>query len=242
MLLRKDRLEFDTLFHVADECITGPFKTQRAFRKSEPYAYSYVWNELYRLPYTTFMAPLLNRLGIESKDIVIRKVEIVPKLPIAKRVSEPDVMVKTDKSLVLFEFKNFSPYGGEFNEEQLTKEFLAGLKEAEGKPLYLIIVTVDGGSTVKVKYRGERNPYEEIKLFSEPYLRAEDRRLRVWFSKFYKQDRVKLISWKEFFELIGKQIKNSKASASADVNEVYDRVKRRIDVFVKQRKNLYFKH
>jgi len=250
---RPDRLNFDIIFHAADQCLTGTYRKgtkglQHNFRKGEIYFYSYLWNELYRLPLNGFLAKFLNRIGIGPRNLKIEKsdVEVVPKLMIAGKRSEPDIAIETDKNLVFFEFKNYSSSGESIKNPQLVKEYLAGLKHAKGKPFYYVIVQEHKEKPNTAVHNNAMVDAEELKRCAEEFIKEfidndeQVQKLRKWNSEFKPENLIRL-NWDDFLNSVYEQIKESKNyTKNKDLIELYDRVEERITEFVSQRENDFF--
>lgn len=234
------KVEFDTIRNIAAWCITSNVNTRDRFLRGENYAYVFVWNELYILPYKGFLIKFLQRLGIKEKGFTIRHFELEPKLHLNRTpVVRPDVLIETDKNVIVFEFKNFYK-GGEFQEEQIPREYFAGLKLARGNPAYLVLVTNEEGPYAKIASRGEKLPYEEIKSHSRRFLNREGSWLRRSYGKHFDRNKVILLSWRAFLRGMYKQLGSSKKQAGKkDLEEIYGRVMRRIQAFVQMRKHLH---
>lgn len=234
------KVEFDTIRNIAAWCITSNVNTRDRFLRGENYAYVFVWNELYILPYKGFLIKFLRRLGVKEKDFSIRHFELEPKLHLNRTpVVRPDVLIETDKGVIVFEFKNFYKEG-EFQKEQILREYFAGLKLANGKPAYLILVTNEEGPYAKIANRGKRLPYEEIKSHSRRFLNREGISLRRSYDKHFGRDKVILLSWRAFLRRMYVQLGSSKKQAgNKDLEEIYGRVMRRIQAFVQMRKHLH---
>lgn len=221
-------------------------KDVNSFLKSEAYATMYLWNELYQLPYRNFLVKFLQRLGVKEKSFTIKNLGFEPKLHLNKTpVIRPDVLIQSDKNVVVFEFKN-SEKKGKFQKEQIPREYFAGLKIANGKPVYLILVTdeefADGEeASVMIDGKGRKIPWLEIEDNAKKFLRRE-KELKKPFEKHFSKDKIIVISWRKFRNAIYIQLGSSKKHAgNKDLEDIYDRVMSRIKCFVQTRKGLYSK-
>ncbi len=219
------------------------------FLSSEAYAVMFVWNELYQLPYKNFLVKFLQRLGVNEKDFAIQNIEFEQKLHLNKTpLVRPDVLIKSDKNVIAFEFKNFYKGDSKFQNEQIPREYFAALKEAKGNPAYLVLVAnenlvcVDEKSveitSVKVNGRGNKRFYQEVKDYSELFLKRE-KSLRPHFKKHFGKDKIIVLSWRKFLRELYVQLGSSKKNArNKDLEEIYSRVGKRIECFVSARQCL----
>ncbi|MFH1825139.1 MAG: hypothetical protein ABH873_07965 [Candidatus Firestonebacteria bacterium] len=240
-------VEFNVIYEMADECITGPpaFRKQRGFLRSEPYFYGVIWNELYRLPLNSFLVPFLKKIGIKTKEFKIERVEVTPMFHLESQkgriMVRPDIFIESDKNLIFFEFKNLSSNKGSFQEKQLSTQFVAGLKQNPNKDFFYITITNKEGSSALVKKSGNSDIFSEIGSFSDEYLSEESENVRKSFKRNYKRENVIVMSWDSFLENVFDQIKYSKRNTDDEgLKETYSRVKERIKAFVEERKSVYF--
>ena len=228
-------LEFDLVYTIAGEAIaTNHFRKKlMGILKSEAYASSYVWNELDRLPHKGFLLPFLKGMGLDVGNS-IRSIKSAPPLKIIDHKARPDIVIETDKSIVLFEMKNLYKKGS-INQFQVTRYFLAALNL--NKPPYLIVVGNEKNKDEDLK-KNRNLIYEEIKRDAPQYLKKE-KKLTGLFHKYLKRDRIIYLNWRKFLEHIHKQIGSSKKQAkNNDLQELYTRVHKRINEFIKMRKQI----
>ena len=240
------KVEFDTIGHTGAVAVTSKLTlyNKNSFFRGENYAVAFVWNELYILPYKRFLVPFLRRLGVKDNGFIIKKMFIGPELFLKKTQTinqkvKPDIVIESDKNVIIFEFKNFYK-SGQFQQEQLPREYVVGQTLAKENPIYLILVTDDENPLVKIEKQGRQNPFDYISKHSKPYLKREGAELRSWFNKNFSEDKIIVISWKAFRRKLYQQLGASKKRAkNRDLEEIYNRVFKRIKEFVEWRKHLH---